>query len=186
MKLGKPHLIGSLALLVGSIAYNVWVFSQPQKPTTAPRGPAPVNALPETAAGRSAAAAVDLSHLPALPEVALDRLPEWPRDPFTSVRPPKPPADVTPAVQAQAAPPEPDLVVASILYSPERRLAIVNGHIVRIGDAIGSAKVVDIQPRAIVVDSPSRGRQTIELKMPDSRSEIAARKGAAAPKGAHR
>ena len=61
---------------------------------------------------------------------------------------------------------EPDLVVDSILFSPDRRLAVVNGRIARAGDRIGDSRIVDIQPRAVIVESPARGRRTIELRMP--------------------
>lgn len=162
MKLGKPHLIASLALLAASIVYNVWVFSQPAKVAAATHGPAPVQPLPsrdEAAAGASA----DPANVASPPEVALDRLPEWPRDPFSRTRELKP--AVAPVSATPAPPPEADLVVSSILTSSERRLAIVNGRIFRVGDSVGSARIVDIQPRAVVVDSPTRGRWTIELPL---------------------
>lgn len=163
MTLGKPHLIASLALLAASIVYNLWVFTQPAKVTTPSRAPAPVQPLPSREDTAAANAPVDVTSVPPPPEVALDRLPEWPRDPFARTRDLKP--AVAPAVEAPTPAPEPDLVVSSILMSPERRLAIVNGQIFRVGDTIQSARIVDIQPRAVIVESPTRGRQTIELQM---------------------
>ena len=61
---------------------------------------------------------------------------------------------------------EPELRVDSILFSPERRLAVVNGRIARAGDRIAGSRIVDIQPRAVVVESPVRGRRTIEMRSP--------------------
>jgi Tfp pilus assembly PilM family ATPase len=61
---------------------------------------------------------------------------------------------------------EPELRIDSILFSPERRLAVVNGRIARAGDRIAGSRIVDIQPRAVVVESPARGRRTIEMRSP--------------------
>jgi hypothetical protein len=166
VKLGKPHLIASLALLGGSVLYNAWVFSQPAKTSAGSRTVAPVQPLPDRPDRAGGGAAVDLTRLGAPPAVALDEIPTWPRDPFTSTR--STPAVAPVVVAEQAPPPESDLVVGSILHSPERRLAIVNGHIVRVGDTIGTTRIVDILPRAIVVESPTRGRQTIELRTLDA------------------
>jgi Tfp pilus assembly PilM family ATPase/outer membrane murein-binding lipoprotein Lpp len=58
---------------------------------------------------------------------------------------------------------EPELVVGSILYSSERRLAIINGRIVRIGDRIGSSTILDIEPRAVIVESSDGTKRTIGL-----------------------
>jgi hypothetical protein len=59
---------------------------------------------------------------------------------------------------------EPELVVGSILYSPQRRLAIVNGRIVGVGDRIGSVTVVGIGPREVIVQSADGTTRTLELR----------------------
>jgi hypothetical protein len=59
---------------------------------------------------------------------------------------------------------EPEIVVDSILYSPDRQLAVVNGQIARAGDRLGGLRIIDIQPRAVIVESPGRGRRTIEMR----------------------
>lgn len=87
----------------------------------------------------------------------------------TQTSPPQPPnranvADATPAPRPAAPSPQPDLFVGSILYSPQRRLAIVNGRIVRIGDRIGSSTVLYIEPRAVVVQSEDGTKRTLELR----------------------
>jgi hypothetical protein len=48
--------------------------------------------------------------------------------------------------------------VTSILVAPDRRLAIVDGAIVREGDAVGRRVVVRIEPEAVVLREPS-GRE---------------------------
>jgi hypothetical protein len=48
--------------------------------------------------------------------------------------------------------------VNSILVSPERRLAVLNGVIVREGDSVGSRVLIRIDPDAVVLKEPS-GRE---------------------------
>jgi hypothetical protein len=60
------------------------------------------------------------------------------------------------------------VVVAAILHSVDRRVAMVNGRIVHAGDTLGTVAIVDILPNGIVVESPARGRRTLELKAPRS------------------
>src|SRR5262245_21607499 len=45
----------------------------------------------------------------------------------------------------------PDVTVESILYSPDRRLAIVDGRILTVGDAVDGFRIVDITPTTVVV-----------------------------------
>lgn len=59
---------------------------------------------------------------------------------------------------------EPALVVGSILYSPQRRLAIVNGQIVRIGDRVGSSTILDIEPRAVIVVLADGTTRALDLR----------------------
>jgi hypothetical protein len=156
----RKALVGSLALLVAAVFYNVWVFTRPAETTTL-RGAAPVDALPTL--GGAPAPAVDPLQIGAPPPVAMDAAPEWPRDPFAN------PYEAKPAVQAAAEPapePEPEVTVATILYGADRRLAIVNGRIVRVGDRVGPSTVVEIQPRAIVLDGGPLGRRVVPLRMP--------------------
>jgi len=62
------------------------------------------------------------------------------------------------------------VVVTTILYSTDRKLAIVDGRIVRPGDRIGSTTIVEIRPHAVVVESPERGQRVIELRAPVARA----------------
>lgn len=91
--------------------------------------------------------------LPAPSVITRSVAPEAP-PPRPEAPPPRPEALVTR---------EPDLVVTSILYSVRRRLAIVNGRIVRVGDSIGSSTILYIEPRAVTVQSADGTKRTLEL-----------------------
>jgi hypothetical protein len=165
VKLDKRHLIAALTLLVGSIIYNVWVFTRPAR-GTAPSG-TPVVTFAEAPAPPGGAPAasgpLDPAQVKPLPDVELDRLPGWPRNPFANLQPQEP------VVVEAAAPilvPEADPVVATILYSTDRRLAMVDGRIVRVGDKVGDATIVDIVPNAVIIESPDRGRRSLTLRPP--------------------
>ena len=46
--------------------------------------------------------------------------------------------------------------LSAIRISPKDRTAIVNGKLVRVGDAIGTAKVLEINPLSVVIDHEDR------------------------------
>jgi hypothetical protein len=50
-----------------------------------------------------------------------------------------------------------DAVLGTILYSPDRKLAIVDGRIVGPGDDVRGARVIDITPTAVLLRD-ARGR----------------------------
>jgi hypothetical protein len=180
MKLGKPHLILSLTMVVASIVYNVWVFTRPARrsaPVSAPAGLLDtVGQSGPVVTGDEPVAAIDPASIPPPPAVDLTHAPEWPRNPFANAWRRRPEAaTVVPAVQIES---EPEVVVASILHSEERRLAVVNGRIVRAGDRVGSNTIVDIQPRGVVVESARGSRRLIELRTaPIRRNSSTAAKG---------
>ena len=164
MTLGKVHLMATVPMFVAAIGYNIWYFAQED----AANGTRPAqNAVaPVAATGPSVASGgpppVDPLQIPPAPDVALDTLPQWTRNPFADLRAPAIAASDTPVTADPAQPPpDADLVVAMILSGPDRRLARVNGQTVRVGDRVGTSLVVDILPDAIVVESPSQGRRTI-------------------------
>ncbi len=97
--------------------------------------------------------------------MATDRLPEWPRDPFENLQE-APEVVVGAAAPAPAPAREPDPVVASILYSTGRRLAVIDGRIVRPGERAGGGRVLDILPKAVVLELPDGDRRTVELQAP--------------------
>ena len=164
MTLDKRHMGISLALLVAAAMYNLWVFTASGPRIAAPQPGGPVQALPGQPTPNNGGP-IDPAQVKALTDVALDRVPEWPRNPFENMRPKA--AEVIEVVEdtpAPAPPPEPDPVVGTILYSPDRRAAVIDGHVVRIGDMVGTSRIVDILPRAVIVDSSDRGRRTLALK----------------------
>lgn len=68
----------------------------------------------------------------------------------TAVARSEPPAG--PATRARSVPESAlpfDAVLGTILYSPDRRLAIIDGHIVGLGDEVRGARIVDITPGAV-------------------------------------
>jgi hypothetical protein len=169
VKLDKRHLIGSVILMVCAIAYNVWVFTNPTSASAnASRAiePPPGAMMPLQAGADPSGAAVDPTQVPAPPDVALDRRPEWPRDPFTSLRTAPAAIVLEDTAAAPAPPPDADPVVASILYSDARRLAVVSGRIVREGEQVGPDRIVSILPGGVVVESGSKGRRTLMLRTP--------------------
>jgi hypothetical protein len=62
-------------------------------------------------------------------------------------------AELTKRVAPPARPPEVavpfDASLATILYSPDRKLAIIDGRIVGVGDEVRGARVTDITPSAV-------------------------------------
>jgi hypothetical protein len=157
MQLDRRHLIGSAVLLAGSIVYNVWVFWGPASEDSASASASRPAVEGQASSGASGAPApIDPRQIPPPPAVDLTLTPEWSRDPFRvtgDIPLPPAPADAPPAgVEA----PEP--VVGAILFSPERRLAIVNGTTVGIGDRIDAGVIVDITRDAILVRHDSGGQ----------------------------
>jgi hypothetical protein len=72
---------------------------------------------------------------------------------------PTAPARVRPAASPEVAESF-DAVLGTILYSPDRKLAIVDGRIVAVGDDVRGAKVVEITAAAVTLrDAQGRLRQ---------------------------
>jgi hypothetical protein len=166
MKLDKRHMYASIVMLVCAVSYNVWVFTRPAGGVVDTLN-APVAPLDTPRSATTAAAAdgpIDPAAVAAPADVALDRLPGWPRNPFASLRAAPPPEIVETDSGPVAV--DPDPVVATILYSAERRRAVIDGRIVGVGDRVGRATVVEILPAAVVLDSPERGRLTLALRAP--------------------
>jgi len=84
----------------------------------------------------------------------------------------RPPQVVPRKPAAAPGPPEvtePDPVVRSILVSGDRRLALMNGRIVSVGDPIGTAVVRAIEPGAVVIATVDGKIRRIELARPANR-----------------
>ena len=164
MTLGKRHVIGMLPLLAAAVAYNIWYFTKgADTPASRPVEP-PVTAIATSgpSVAGEASAPIDPTAIPPVMDVALDRVPEWQRNPFVDPRQPSKVVDVEP-VRTAPSEPEPAIVVSAIFMSSDGRRAHakVNGRTVRVGDRVGSATVVDIQQKTIVIESPTFGRRTI-------------------------
>jgi hypothetical protein len=72
---------------------------------------------------------------------------------------PATPAATRPAASPEVAQPF-DAVLGTILYSPDRKLAIVDGRIVAVGDEVRGAKIVEITAAAVTLrDAQGRLRQ---------------------------
>jgi hypothetical protein len=165
-------MVASVIMLVGSILYNVWVFTGGSSPSTRNQvATAPGDIAPSPDAPSNPRGPLNPAEVHALRDVELDQRPEWPRNPFENLR--QKPVEVVEVQEEEAPPPPapappPDPVIASILYSSDRRAAMIDGHIVRIGDTLPAGKVVDILPKAVIVESFEHGRRTFEMKPPSS------------------
>jgi hypothetical protein len=83
----------------------------------------------------------------------------------TTGRTPTPTAPAAaPAVRRPTPQDAPLPVVNSILVAPERRLAVLNGEIVREGDAVGPRVLIRIEPRAVVLREPSGREVTVPIR----------------------
>ena len=162
MTLGKGHLVATLPLFAAAVTYNIWYFSSGDDPVVT--SAAALESVQVVASRPSVTGeipvSIDPSSIPVLPDVGLDRLPHWARDPFASVTHSRSAAGAV----AEAAVPEPVpeqvIVVSAIFVSGDRRRARVNGENVTVGDRIGRSAIVEIQPNAVVVESPT-GRRII-------------------------
>jgi hypothetical protein len=55
-------------------------------------------------------------------------------------------------------------VVNSILVAPDRRLAVLDGVIVREGEAVGSRVLIRIEPDAVILREPSGHEVRVSLR----------------------
>jgi hypothetical protein len=159
MKLERRHLNIAILLLLGAIAYNVFMFTRGKATSPLPAGSQAPLLAGLTQAGRSSAQpAVDSASIPPPPPLDLASSPTWSRDPLLG------PGESREAqAAASVAPPGSDPLVRSILYSPGRRLAIVDNRIVRVGDMVSGGIIVDIVPDAIVVRSAAGEMRRVGL-----------------------
>jgi hypothetical protein len=158
MTIRRSHLTLALAALAAAVLYNVWYFIL--RPA-APVAPRPAVQAPLVGAGgpvQAGAAALDPLTIPAPPAVDMDSALSWRRDPFLFGDETR--AVVRPVVLAPV-PIRPS--VNTILYSASRRLAIVNGRIVGVGDAVGDYTVAEIEKGAVVFTGPSGERLRVPV-----------------------
>lgn len=167
MKLGRKHLIASLAVLLASVIWNVWVFMQatPSRPGASdldsqqpliPQGP--------TAGGPGGAIGPPIDPMSIAPPPPLDlaREPVWPRNPFANSPAVGVPPPATGLLQPEPAPALP--VVDVIMYSERgSKSAIIDGRIVGAGDRINGGVVVSIARDAVIVQLTSGERLRLPL-----------------------
>ena len=105
---------------------------------------------------------VDPAAIPAPPKVDLTTPQTWARNPFAvrrSIVPTEKPP-VSTALASRAA----DPVVRSILYSSQRRVALVDNRFVGVGDQISAGRVVAIERDAIVIETPAGAQRRVALR----------------------
>src|SRR5687768_5844209 len=113
MTLGRKHMAISLACVGASLLYNVWVFTRPSTVRAASAQSAGTPQQPSLAEPLLAAAPAPLPHvtgdapidpltIPAAPDVAIDRQPVWPRDPFAATALRQPEATAAPSPESPA------------------------------------------------------------------------------------
>ena len=93
---------------------------------------------------------------PAVVEPRRPAAPELVRPPASRDAKGPPSSPSRPLPERRPVPPEAtalpfDGVLGTILYAPERKLAIIDGHIVQVGDEVRGARVVDITPTAVLL-----------------------------------
>lgn len=165
MKLQRRHLKIVLGLLALALLYNLWSFFGRRASTSGP-SPAPLLSGPTPAAGAPAPPAIDPTTIPAPPVVDLKTTPSWVRDPFLLAGETR---DETIAQVSLPATNDPDPVVHSILFSPQRKLAVIQGRIYKVGDRVGNSEIVDIERAAVVIRTAAGERRRVELLSPASK-----------------
>ncbi|MGH7865335.1 MAG: hypothetical protein ACREQB_10115 [Candidatus Binataceae bacterium] len=88
-----------------------------------------------------------------------------------AIRPLRPPSSARPPgagtasqIERPVAPAVTDPVVRSILYSAERRVALIDNRIVGIGDQLNAGRIVEIEPGAVVIETPRGERRRFILR----------------------
>ncbi len=75
--------------------------------------------------------------------------------------PTRPPAEISAPVAGLAAPPK-DSGLQSVIISPTRRAAIINGQTVELGALLGDARLVEISESVAILER-AQGRQVLAL-----------------------
>ena len=149
MKVQKRHLRIALFVLALAVLYNLYAFLRPAPRVSAPQQQQPQAPLIAGGPGAGAAGQIDPMAIRPPVDVDLARVPGYARDPFLF-------GNESREIVARVigAPQEgPGPMVRSILFSATRRLAIVDGKIVGVGDSVGGYKVVEIEQGAVVFTS---------------------------------
>ena len=156
MKVQRSHLHIAVIVLAVLVLYSVYSWVKPAPGLAGPQTPQPP--LLGEPVPQATGYQIDPLAIPAPVDVDLTRAPGWSRDPFLfgdETRSLIVPA----AAQLRGA----DPVVRSILFSSTRRLAIVNGKIVAVGDMVGAYKVAEIEQAAVTFALASGERRRVPV-----------------------
>ncbi len=136
--------------------------SGPDASVSASSGARPMTQSDQRASDRSASVA---------PGLGVDSIPAPQRgtaaaQPERSVTPrvPEQPSGVASTQRSRVPLKEPLPVVNSILVAPDRRLAVVDGAIVREGEAVGPRVLIRIEPDAVLLREPSGHEVRVPLR----------------------
>lgn len=155
MKVQRSHLRLALVVLVAAVIFSIVGYLRPGARPAARPGPS----APPLIATAPAAGTVDPMTIPGPLDVDLARAPLVARDPFLFGDENRE-MSLAPVAQVSLGP---DPQVRSILYSSTRRLAIVGGRIVGVGDQIGAYRVAEIEPGAVVFTLPTGERRRFSV-----------------------
>lgn len=153
-----PRVAAALVLLaaVSFVGWAAWM--RPAGPRNAARGEArglELDARPATnAAAERAAVGAGVA--------GSTRVSPPPDAPAFRVRQPRLRRPRVAAASAEPAVPDP--IVDSILYGPDRRLALIGHRIVRVGDRVDAGVIEAIEPKAVLVRRPSGELRRVQLK----------------------
>lgn len=161
MTVRPQHLRLALTALGAAVLYNMWAFLGPSVPSTAGGArPQPLLASNETPAV-APGATVDPASVPAPPPVDLSSPLVLRRDPFLFGDERR---DRSTTGELPARPADP--VVKTILFSPTRQTAIVDGRLVSAGDVVGAFTIVAIERDAVIVSAPDGAPRRVVLARP--------------------
>lgn len=164
MKVQKRHLRLALFALGAAVLYNLWFFVLRPGPQAGGRVTPEQPLLESTTLVPGASAQLDPATIPAPPDVDMSTVPVLGRDPFLFGNESR-----SAALAAVRQLPEPDPTVRSILFSSTRRLAIVDGQIVSVGDTVGTYTVSAIEQGAVVFTTSTGERRRVSVHAPSSR-----------------
>jgi len=155
----RGYLLGGV--LIVTAAALAWVFTRAAPPSQVSQPIAARTPAPDPSAPPRRGSAIDPASIPAPPNVDLINPPTWSRNPFAARSPAAPAPQAR--VQTAVAPALADPVVRSILFSAQRRAAIVDNRIVGIGDHVTAGQVVEIERDAVVIETSSGERRRLPL-----------------------
>ena len=156
MKVQKSHLRLALFILGAAVLFSLFNYLRP-----APRtGERSAPQAPLIAASAGAGGQIDPLSIRAPVDVDMARVPSYTRDPFLFGDETR---DIVRAALGGAPDAGPAPSVRSILFSSTRRLAVVDGKIVGVGDQVGVYKVAEIELGAVVFSLATGERRRVSV-----------------------